>query len=276
MRDAEQPQDVVAHINFPPLIALLGCSGTVMMVIVPTLAHGQECQQPVVLAFPDVIVNVAAANHFLLGPKELDVRQRIDAERSVIQQDCRSEEADDQHAQAAPVKGGYAQSNRTEHPQLEQPLELRIRLDPVIHELVLHLAFRQVVELAAEDPTDMRPVKALVRIMRIIVTIRHFVMDAVPECPPSGRLLCTCRGAGGHEELEPTRHLVALMREVSMKNSCHKEHPDEVKGNAHSPDFPGMSDKEQSADSNHMNQVERNGLQMVRLFVIGQAVPGKL
>ena len=67
-------QDHIAEVDFPPSKALSGTDRVAMMVVVPSFAHGQQAQNPVVAAF---IIN-------LEPPLAEHVRNRIDAEGHVI------------------------------------------------------------------------------------------------------------------------------------------------------------------------------------------------
>src|SRR5262249_15554474 len=66
----EGKQDVVAHVHLPPAEPLVRRRHVVVVVVVPSLAHGDEREQPVVARVVGGLV-AAAAEH---------VRQRVDGE----------------------------------------------------------------------------------------------------------------------------------------------------------------------------------------------------
>src|SRR5438874_708698 len=59
---AQGPQDVVAHVHFPPEEALVGGALVVVVVVVPALAEGDEGDEPVVAAVVGRGVASAAEN----------------------------------------------------------------------------------------------------------------------------------------------------------------------------------------------------------------------
>src|SRR6476620_4548877 len=116
-----------------------------VMIVVPTLAHREQSQQPIVAGIIARHIPLAAAN----------VREGIDAECSVIQQDGAPEKADHE-----PRPSGNEDAERSEHDcwqdlQFVQPHQLKIRSKiGTLHQV-------SSVVLSIENPADMTVHQAL-------------------------------------------------------------------------------------------------------------------
>ena len=116
-----------------------------MMIIVPTLAHGENCQHPVVARF--------IARHILFA--SVNMRERIDAKRCVIEHNRAPQESDHQARPSCDEKTEYGECNRRQDFEFVQPQQFG--------ELGKIGDFHQVglVVLPIENPTKMAIEKTL-------------------------------------------------------------------------------------------------------------------
>ena len=123
--DAEPAQELqrrVADVDLIPAKTLTSCGRIMMMVVVPTFAEGQQCDQPVITA---IIIGgkVAFAEQ---------VTDRIHHERHMIDQNRAEEEAPGQAGQAADEVAKDAQKNAGDDVELFEPAQFRV-LSPILH-----------------------------------------------------------------------------------------------------------------------------------------------
>src|SRR5215208_137963 len=116
-----------------------------MMIIVPTLAHGENCQYPVIARF--------IAGHIPLA--SVNMCERIDAKRGVIEQNRAPQESDHQARPTCDEKTEYGECNRRQDFEFVQPQQLG--------ELGKIRDFHQVgpVVLPIENPAEMAIEKTL-------------------------------------------------------------------------------------------------------------------
>ncbi len=89
-KDRENPQEIVAEVDLPPEEALARAALVVMVIVVPSFAHGDEREKPV----------VARIVGRLVAPLADYVRKRVDGERAVPKKDRRHEETPDETPRA--------------------------------------------------------------------------------------------------------------------------------------------------------------------------------
>jgi hypothetical protein len=82
----ERLQDIEGRIDFPPFEPLPHAALVGMMVVVPAFAHGEQRQQPIIARI--VAGQIPLPSHHM--------RERVDAESAVIDEDGAPEESDEQ------------------------------------------------------------------------------------------------------------------------------------------------------------------------------------
>ncbi len=240
----ERAQHVVRAVDLPPAEALARRHLVVMVVVVPALAHGDECEHEVVARV--VVGGVAAA-----APQ---VRERVDRERAVPAQHLGHRERPHQAEEAAEYERDHAHRDRRQHPVAIEPAQLGIPRE------VLDARIVRALEIAGEDPAHVRPPEA--RLLHRVKVTRHvgeLVMHAVVCRPPQHALLRGRRRAEREHELEPARGLVAAVREVAVVSPGDEEHPRHVERGGQREAEPRQPGERDADDREHVHSPEGQG-----------------
>jgi hypothetical protein len=136
-------QDVIGDVDFPPKEALVGARHVVVMVVVPTFAHGQKREPEVVAA--RVFRGVAATSPHM--------RERIDGE-GCVQKEARGHDVPPQTSfDAKQKRAADSERPRTDEVVFVQPTELRITSEIRDHFNVCFFVF------STEPPAHVREPK---------------------------------------------------------------------------------------------------------------------
>ena len=209
------------------------------MVVVPTLAKGEQRQQEAVAA--------GVASGEALAAK--DVRERVD-EAGAVEEDDGADEAPDEELPAGGAEGGMralqpsaravercAEQQRDERVEAVEEDEFGI-LGEVLDAAVVGGEVAGV-----GDPAHVRPPEAVLPWrVRVRLLVRVLVVVPVVRRPPE-RAALDGRGAErAKQELHEPRGLEAPMREVAVVKPSDGEHPHEVERNRDSGGGPTPAD----------------------------------
>src|SRR5437867_3536989 len=202
-------QDVEGRVDLPPAEPLPHAALTGVMVVVPALPHGEQGEEPVVAGI--VARDVALAT--------VHMRERVDAERGVIEEHGAPEESDHQARPAADQPAQETKRDRGSELEFVQPPQFgKAREIGDLDEVGLGVP-------ADEDPADVAVPEALVAWrMDVMLGVGMQVMMAVLGRPPQYALLGGALRQQGENELERAAGRVSAMREVAMITGANGKH----------------------------------------------------
>ncbi len=207
-----------------------------MVVVMPSLAERNEREHKTVLAIISGLESSLA----------YDVRHRVDAESSVIEECCADAEAPCEHLKRSSTeswKAGFEiiaqsrESNAEENGRDDVMFVEKAKLRE-LHE-ILNVFPTSFNELSAKYPSHVCPPEAVNSWrMHIFFGVRELVVVAVMRCPPDRPFLSRGRSDEGQNELEPTTRLVASVREVPVIDTRDAEHPYHIESHAYGKSGP--------------------------------------
>src|ERR1700741_2409773 len=205
----ENLQGVIGDVDFPPVEALARGSHEVVMVVVPTFAESDEREEPIVFA------GVGGREAALAE----DVRERIDGEGTMPEENGAQEEAPEKHSPPADQPERNREDRRRDEIVFVEPAQFR-----EFGEVADVVEARFVVPVG-ENPPDVRPPETEERgRVKIFFLIGVAVVVTVMRGPPQNALLRGGHGHPGNDELEPTAGLEGAVRKITVIASRDEEH----------------------------------------------------
>src|SRR6266700_133508 len=252
----QDSHDVIGWIELPPPKALPGTALVGMMIVVPTLAHREQSQQPIVARVVSGDVPLAAAN----------MRERIDAECGVIDEDGAPEEADHEPGPTSDENAKGSHRDRRQDLQFMQPYQFGIRRKVgYFHEV-------GGVVLSREDPADMTVDEApLPGRMHVSLGIRMQMVMPMFGSPPQNALLSAALGEEGKDELKQPARRVGPVREVPVIPGPDPKHARPIQNRANCNRLPRDAGRDRREAPN-VNQQKRKDLRVHDVVVFANRV----
>ena len=250
----EEFEAVVGEIDLPPVKTLAGGGHEVVVIVVPAFAEGNEGQEPIIFA------GVGGGKAALAE----DVRERIDGEGTVPQEDGAEEEAPDKQRPGADEPERDAQCDGRDQVVFVEPAEFG-----KFGEVAYVVEARAVVAVG-KNPADVGPPEAEERgRVEVLLQIGIAVMVAMVSGPPENSFL---RGGHGHEgdyELEPAAGFEGAVGKIAVIAGGDEEHADFVERESGDEIGP-LEREEKDAKRGEVDQAERNERNQVEVGSIGE------
>jgi len=252
-KPGEYFQGVEGDVDLPPVEALAGTGHVVVVVVVPSLAKGDEGEEPVVFA------RVRGRKAALAE----EVGERIDGKRTVPEENGAQEEAPGEQAPAAHEEQGDGEDGGGHQVVLVEPAKFG-KLGEVAD-----VVEARVVEFVGKNPADMRPPKPEERgRVEVLLLVRETVVMAMMGGPPEDTLLRGRHGHPGDDKLEPAAGLEGAVGEIAVIAGGDEEHADFVEEDAGDEIGPAKLNEE-DAEGGEMDHQKGYGRNQLKASAIG-------